>query len=469
MLVHPVILAGGKGTRLQPLSNDFTPKPFIKMGGRYSMLQNSVLRLEDLYSICDQIGDPIIICNEKYATLAANEIRVINKSVRSVIAEPFGKNTAPALTLAAVSINNTDDIIISMHADQWIKTPKNLAADLHSAIQAAQTDKVVLLGVNPTKPNSQYGYIKKGSYDVNSGAYKVIDFIEKPSRERSVEMIKSDDYLWNSGNFVVKVSVWLDLIKKYSPNIYEACLASMEKSNSDGIFTNICPANFQHCESESIDVAVLQKMCIDRKNHIEIAVMQLTTEWSDLGEWNSLWEITPKDNDLNILDGEVLISNVTNSFIIAKNKKVTVKNAKNLLVVESENDILINGSMNNRTIVETDKIIERPWGYYQIIHSENDVQIKKLTIQPGESLSLQLHNFRSEQWMILSGVANVIIGNKKEFTLIKGQSASIPLKVKHRVKNNHENKLVILEIQLGTYFGEDDITRFEDKYSRPVE
>ena len=459
MIIQPVILTGGSGKRLWPLSTSDVPKPFISFDGQYSLFQNTLQRLDKLNTSIGQLNNPIIVCNQNHQSLVNDQAEKVKSAIASIILEPEIKNTAPALTLAAILIKKQfgDGIMISIHSDQWISDEKEFSQEISNAIKIAFEENVVLVGVEPTHPNPQYGYLKINQIKSSKNEYQVKEFVEKPSVDNAKKMIRSKNYLWNSGNFILKSSLWLRLMEKFAPEILKQCESSLKNSNLESKTINLDPSHFLKIKPISIDHAVLEKMQKENEYKSKLSAIKLSSQWTDLGEWSSIWKFFKTEND-NYFKGNISHSNVRNSLIVSQNQIITANNITDVFVVENNGEILIQSN-------QTSQKFDKPWGYYEILSRTSGQQIKKLTIFSGEATSLQSHQFRSEHWIITQGVAKVTV-EKETFNLNQNDSIFIPQGSKHRIENSKHENLCLLEIQTGVYLEEDDITRFEDKYAR---
>jgi mannose-1-phosphate guanylyltransferase len=466
-MILPIILSGGSGTRLWPLSRKYYPKQFTNLINKTSLFQDTILRLPSNFN------NPLIVCNEEHRFIAAEQLRQINISSNGIILEPEGKNTAPAIALAAFHEinNNRDPILFVLSSDHIIQDKKIFHQSIEVAELQAQNDKLVTLGAQAHKVDTGYGYIEvdiinqKNYFDIKS-------FIEKPNKKNAKKYIQSGNYLWNTGIFMFKASKYLDELKKFEPEIYNCCLNSIKKESRDNDFIRINKEIFSRCHKQSIDYAVME-----RTN--EGVVVPLNSYWSDVGSWDRLQEVKPKDENGNFCDGDVLIDEVNNSFIQSTNRLVSVIGVSDLVVVETKDSILITSKNKSDRIskivhklqnikreeADIHTKVYRPWGFYDSIESSNGFQVKKLLVNPGAKLSLQKHQYRSEHWIVTSGEAIVTCG-KNTFKLIKNESTFIPKGELHRLENKGNQDLVIIEIQTGEYLEEDDIIRLEDDYQR---
>jgi len=465
-MLIPVVLSGGSGTRLWPLSRKEHPKQFIKLGNQNSLFQQTLLRLPK------NASKPIIICNDNHRFIVAEQLREVESSYSSILLEPIAKNTAPAIALAALEIISYDSngIMLVMPSDHYIKKLSKLHQSFDEAHQCAVEGNIVTFGVLPSKPNTGYGYIK-----TTSGKNKCLNvqsFKEKPSLKVAEKYIKSGNYFWNSGMFLMKAKVFLDELRKYEPNIYKVCQTAYHQKIQDIDFTRFSIEVFDKCPEKSIDYAVLEKSKL-------VKMVALDSDWSDLGTWDSIWSNTPKDKFGNTLYADNICLNTKNSLVYSKEKLVAITDVENLIIVDTpdalfvankekiDNIKLIIESLKkeNREELTNNKLVYRPWGYFKSVEVSRNFQIKLIVIKPNAKISLQKHIHRSEHWVVISGIATVTQGDKKQ-VLEPNQSTFIPAGLIHRLENNTNNDLRIIEIQTGDYFGEDDIIRLEDVYSR---
>ena len=476
--IVPIILAGGSGTRLWPLSRRSFPKQFLNLldDGEYSMLQTTYKRIENLKSICD----PIIICNEEHRFIVGEQMNKIGVHPSEIILEPEGRNTTPAITIAALkaldkfSDKDIEPILLILSVDHQIKDISKFHLAIENSIEIALRGELVIFGVTPTYPATGYGYIKSKE-NLNSNEYilsKVDCFIEKPDLSTASLLIKDKKYSWNSGMFFFKASSILNEIRKFNPDIEKDCEKCLEKSTRDLDFLRLEKKSFINCENISIDIAVFEKTK-------KAFVMPLDCGWDDIGSWESLWKISNKDQDGNSKKGRVLIMDTKDSLIRSEDKIIVSIGLENLIVIETKDAVLVakkNCSQDLKSAVsfmknegfdeaENNKLVYRPWGSFLSIEKSNNWQIKKIKVNPGASLSLQMHFHRSEHWVVVSGTAMVEIGDVKKI-IGPNESVYIPLGVKHRLSNPAKLPLTLIEIQSGSYLGEDDIKRFEDKYGR---
>ena len=464
-MITPVILCGGSGTRLWPLSRKLYPKQFISLVNDNTLFQNTILRLPK------EVANPIVVCNEEYRFLAAEQLRQINKHSNNIILEPIRKNTAPAIALAALSAGN-DTLLLVLPADHVIEDEEYFNKLVLEAMPLAKSGKLVTFGIVPTKAHTGYGYIKSGrKLDIG---FVVDQFMEKPSTQHAKKYFESGEYYWNSGIFLFNSSRYLEELKKFRPNIYQACKNSMQGAKSDFNFLRVDKARFEECPRESVDFAVME-------NTTDAVVIPMDAGWSDVGSWSSLWDITKKDKNGNVIHGDVIIHNSNNSFIRSDDKMVAAIGVDNLVIAATKDVVMIANKDNaqdvniivkelqdsKRNEWETHREVYRPWGKYDLIDYGNHYQVKKITVKPGAALSLQKHQHRAEHWIVVIGTAKVTKG-EKTLLLAENESVYIPIGVVHALENPGESDLELIEIQSGTYLGEDDIIRLQDRYGRDI-
>jgi mannose-1-phosphate guanylyltransferase/mannose-6-phosphate isomerase len=467
-MIIPVILSGGSGTRLWPLSRKLHPKQFIELMGKTTLFQEAVLRLPE------SIENPLIICNEEHRFLAAEQLRKINKEPKNIILEPVGRNTAPAIALAALkSIKESEDaILLVLSADHLIQDMDKFHQAIALATKQAEQNKLVTFGIAPNKIETGYGYIK-ANISKNKNYYDIDEFVEKPDYKTAKKYVDSGGYFWNSGMFMFKASVYLSELEKYEPEILSACQKSCQTEFYDLDFIRLNEQEFLKCPSQSIDYAVMEKT----KN---ASMVILDANWNDVGSWTALWDSQVKDNNDNLVVGDVILDKVSDTYVHStSNRLVSVIGLSNLIVVDTQDAVLVTNkehAQDVKNIVEKIKKsgrlesdqhrkIFRPWGYYDSIDRGEGFQVKRILVNPGQKLSLQKHNHRSEHWVVVKGKAQVTCG-EKTFQLIENQSTYISLGKVHRLENIEDTPLEIIEIQTGSYLGEDDIIRIDDDYER---
>ena len=466
-MITPVILSGGSGTRLWPLSRKLYPKQFLKLVNDKTLFQETIQRLPK------ETSSPLIICNEEHRFIVAEQLREIKSKNSGIILEPVGKNTAPAITLAALSLleNQNDPVLLVLSADHIIKNKIKFQRSIKTATKHAELGKMVALGIKPSKPEIGYGYIKIDNATKNDN-YKIISFIEKPSYVKAKNYFESQNYYWNSGIFLFKASTFLNELEKYEPEIYSSCKRSFTHTPKDIDFIRIDSESFTQCPDKSIDYAVMEKT---NKG----VVVPFNGHWSDVGSWEALWESKMKDTGNNSSEGDVILNKVNNSYIYSSNRLVTVNDVSDLVIVDTQDALLVSSKKDSQNIKEivnklqlqkrneayNHRKVYRPWGYYDSIDSGFGFQVKRIFVNPGAKLSLQKHKKRAEHWVIVKGIALITCGGEK-FKLEENKSTYIPMGEIHRLENQELIPLEIIEIQTGTYLGEDDIIRLEDDYKR---
>lgn len=475
MKIIPVILSGGSGTRLWPLSRAQYPKQLLKLTSENTMIQETVLRLQGI----SNISEPIIVCNEKHRFVIAEQLSQIGIQKPTIILEPIAKNTAPAITVAATYAKENikeDSILIVLPSDHSIKNKKAFHEALNIAIKEAENGNIVTFGICPTFAATGYGYINANSSDKSEKSYKINKFVEKPNLENAEKYLQSyktnSDYFWNSGMFVFSAKTFLEEISKFNPEIVKNSIDALKNSNKDLDFIRLSMEDFSKNPSISVDYAVMEKTQCGK-------VVPLDAEWSDVGSWDSLWASLDKDENQNVIRGNVKLSDVENSIIFGSNRTITVKGLKNVVIADTKDAILISDrkkSEDVKTIVEKlqsennpiakeNPFDYRPWGKYETIEEGSRFKVKHITVKPGQKLSVQMHYHRAEHWIIISGTAKVRNGDK-ELLLSENQSTFIPLGAIHSIENPGKLPLEFIEVQSGSYLGEDDIVRFNDLYGR---
>jgi len=463
----PVILSGGSGTRLWPLSRSQYPKQFLPLVSGNSMLQETMLRIQSLPTM----QAPIAICNEVHRFLMAKQLYDIEAIPSAIILEPMGKNTAPAVALAALSAESPDDVLLVLAADHVISDTDAFHAAIHHAEALARQGLLVTFGIVPNSPEIGYGYIKQGSALENT-AYNVEAFVEKPDLATANQYLQSGEYLWNSGMFAFTAGSFLAELEKFNPEMLACCTQALASAKADMDFIRVDKAIFAKCPSDSIDYAVMEKTD-------KAAVIPLDAGWNDVGSWSALWDVRDKDNNGNAINGDVITIDTHNSLIHAENKLVTVIGVDDLVVVETKDAVMIaskDGSQSVKDVVgqliklsrseaETHPKVFRPWGSYDSVDSGDRYQTKLIVVNPGAKLSVQQHHHRAEHWIVVKGTAMVSLNDDKTL-LFENESIYIPIGTIHCLENPGVIPLEVVEVQSGTYLGEDDIVRYSDQYGR---
>jgi mannose-1-phosphate guanylyltransferase/mannose-6-phosphate isomerase len=482
--VQPVILCGGSGTRLWPLSREQYPKQLLALDGERTLLQATALRI-DASAVPPgwRLEPPLVIVNEAYRFITAEQLRQV--AVPAVILlEPAGRNTAPALSAAALSAldgndaADADPVLVVMPADHVIAQLDRFLDAVAQALPLAAAGRLVTFGIVPTAPETGYGYIQRGAGIPGSAAADIARFVEKPDSETAQRYLDSGDYLWNSGIFILRASVWLGLIGRLRPDILKSCREAMAASVRDADFLRLEPRAFAACPADSIDYAVMEKLA-PAAGAGRGAVLPLDAGWSDVGGWDALWKIGAKDGDGNALAGDIVTVGTRNTLVRAESRLVACVGLNNAVVVETPDAVLVASRDQLHLIREVvarlkaaarpecdaHRKIYRPWGCYDCIDTGHRFQVKRIVVKPGARLSLQMHHHRAEHWIVVVGTARVTRGDEV-FLLAENQSTYIPLGTTHRLENPGKVPLEIIEVQSGAYLGEDDIVRFEDSYGR---
>lgn len=474
----PVVLAGGVGSRLWPVSREQYPKQLIDLLGPDSLLQATVQRMKGFHADGGTVSTPIIVCGDDHRFVTSEQLRERGIDARIVV-EPTRRDTAPALTLAAAAAcsDGDDAIIVAMPADHSIENLNAFQSTIALAARHAQHGAIVTLGVPPTRPDTGFGYIKLGS-DLSGGAHCIERFVEKPAAELAARYIASGQYWWNSGIFVVRASVWLATLKIMQPAMHDACLLAHAQGTCDGLYFRPGAEAFKSSPSDSIDYAVMERLGSDER-FAEGVVVPLDAGWSDLGSWDAVWEALDKDTDGNAARGRVVFEGTTSSFAHSQGRLIACVGVNNVVVVETDDAVLVADRSRVQEVksvvsrmralqapeADAHRKVRRPWGYYDSIDRGERFQVKRIVVNPGGRLSLQLHYHRAEHWIVVSGTALVTRGGE-EFMLSENQSTFIPLGVMHRLENPGKLPLELIEVQSGSYLGEDDIVRFDDTYGR---
>ena len=464
----PVILSGGAGTRLWPLSREKFPKQLLALAGKRTMLQETAARLAGIAGATA----PIIVCNESHRFTVAEQIRELGAEAAGILLEPIGRNTAPAVALAALHAmkQGPDATLIVAPADHVIREARAFQQAAQVAAGLAKNGKLVTFGIVAHAPETGYGYIRRG--EGQGPAYPVAQFIEKPSLDVALQFVASGDYYWNSGMFVFNASRYLDELARYAPDILEASRAAYENAKTDLDFVRIDKDAFEKCRADSIDYAVMEKTR-------DAVVLPLDAGWSDVGSWASLFDALPADEEGNVLQGDVLVHDTHDCYVHSTSRLVTAVGMDDHIIVETKDAVLVapkervqdvkelvaKMKKSGRSEPSLHREVFRPWGSYDSLDSGERFQVKRLSVKPGGVLSLQMHHHRAEHWIVVKGTARITCG-EKTFLLSENQSTFIPIGATHRIENPGKVALHIVEVQSGSYLGEDDIVRLEDSYGR---
>ncbi|AVF35756.1 mannose-1-phosphate guanylyltransferase/mannose-6-phosphate isomerase [Rahnella sikkimica] len=472
-MILPVIMAGGTGSRLWPMSRELYPKQFLRLHGEQSMLQETVTRLKGLGA-----SEPLVICNEEHRFLVAEQLRQINRLSKNIILEPVGRNTAPAITLAALSAidENSDPLLLVLAADHVIENTEAFHQAVQSAIPFAEQGKLVTFGIVPTGPETGYGYIQRGM-ELSSNAesvFRVQRFVEKPNLPTAMQYLETGEYYWNSGMFLFRAKRFLEEMATFRPDILQACLKAIETLEPDAQqnFIRVDKESFSACPDESVDYAVMEKTT-------DAIVVPLDAGWNDIGSWAALWDVNNKNTEGNAVTGDVFTHNAENCYINTDEKLVAAIGVENLVIVNTKDAVLV---IDKSQVQDVKKVVEylkstqrreyrlhresyRPWGRNDIVVNTPRYHVNRITVKPGGQFSLQMHHHRAEHWVILSGTARVTI-NDENFLLTENQSTFIPIGAQHRLENPGKIPLELLEIQSGSYLEDDDIVRTQDHYGR---
>ena len=470
--LYPVILSGGSGSRLWPLSRAHYPKQLLPLSGENTMLQDTALRVSD----SARYHDPLVIANNEHRFIVAEQLQQAGVSPRAIVLEPLGRNTAPAVTIAALILQREDPdaTMVLLPSDHVVGDHAAFAAAADRAAHAASGGQLVTFGITPRHPETGYGYIRQGAaLAFHDGAFSVSAFVEKPDLPTAEGYLQSGDYLWNSGMFVLPAQVYIDEIERLAPEILTQCRLALEKSFRDLDFVRLDEPAFAACPSDSIDYAVME-------HTDKAAVVPADMGWNDVGAWPALWDIAEKDGDGNVCGGDVLLRSVSNCYIRAEDDRlIAAIGLEDMIVVSTDDALMISPKARagevkdlvdslksaNRSEAVHNRRVYRPWGNYKDIDEAERFRVKRIIVKPGGILSLQKHKHRSEHWVVVKGTATVTCG-EEETTLRENQSVYIPKGVVHRLANKESEPLHIIEVQVGSYVGEDDIIRIEDTYGR---
>ena len=491
MLIQPVVLSGGSGTRLWPLSREKYPKQLLALVGDDSLLQATVRRTEGITGA--ELAPPIVVCNEEYRFVIAEQLRLMDRP-GAIVLEPAGRNTAPALTLAALAAtrDGADPVLLVMPADHVIADTAIFRDVVGIGAALAEEGLVVTFGITPDSPETGYGYIQAGEYLAGADrggsrdARLIARFVEKPNLQTATAYLEQGSYLWNSGLFMMRASVWLAAIGACRPDIRVACNAAWAGGSRDGEFLRVGKDDFAACPSDSIDYAVMERITAIGRDTVRAAgelplgvVIPLQAGWSDVGAWDALWEVLPKDDAGNVATGDVMLHDCRNTLAVADGRLVACVGVSDLVVVETPDAVLVVHKdrtqdvkqivdvlkQRGRSEVQIHRKVFRPWGWYDSVDAGARFQVKRIVVKPGGTLSLQMHHHRAEHWIVVSGTAKVTKGDQT-FLVSENESTFIPLGTTHRLENPGRVPLEMIEVQSGSYLGEDDIVRFEDVYGR---
>jgi mannose-1-phosphate guanylyltransferase / mannose-6-phosphate isomerase len=474
-MLTPVILSGGAGTRLWPLSRELYPKQLLALTGERTMLQQTALRLSGLAAAA-----PVVVCNEAHRFLVAEQLRQLRIEPRAMVLEPFGRNTAPAIALAALAAlkisageaGAADPALLVLPADHVIRDVSAFQQAVRIAVAAVEHGQLVTFGIVPSAPETGYGYIQRGPAGGTPGVHRIARFVEKPSLERAQEFLASGEYFWNSGMFMFKASRYLQELERFAPQIARVCRSAFESARSDLDFMRIDANIFEQCPSDSIDYAVMEKTS-------DAVVVPLDAGWSDVGSWSALHAASEADSHGNVARGDVIFEDTEGCYLYSESRLVAAVGLHDHVVVETKDAVLV---APKSRVQDVKKLVSRlkeagryehslhrevfrPWGSYDSIENGDRFQVKRLKVKPGATLSLQMHHHRAEHWIVVSGTARITRG-EEVFLLEENQSTYIPIGVKHRIENPGMIPLHIIEVQSGSYLGEDDIVRFDDRYGR---
>ena len=483
--VLPVILCGGSGTRLWPLSRAGFPKQFLALSGdssNESLFQQAIKRIHSVGNAEVTLGQTLIVTNEEHRFLALDQLRELKHISATLLLEPFGRNTAPALTLAALYARDLggDPVLVVTPADQTVTNPAAFTKALQSSIQIAEDGAIAILGITPSAPETGYGYIKVSAGTTSNKEFTVERFVEKPNAITAQKYLGEGGYFWNGGMFVLRASVWLKALEAYRTDILATTQAAWAKkttdTSGDAVFVRPAKDLFDAIPSESVDYAVIEK-CPGSK--FPIKMVELDAGWNDLGAWDAVWQVGNQDKQGNVTNGDVLLINSKSSLVHASDRLVGAVGVENLIIVETADAVLVADRKNSQDVknivaqLEAQKReeknlhrkVSRPWGWYDSVDEGERFKVKRIQVKPGASLSLQMHHHRAEHWIVVKGIAEVTNGDQV-LILRENQSTYIPQGQTHRLSNPGTSPLEIIEVQSGSYLGEDDIVRFEDTYGR---
>ena len=468
-VIHPVIMSGGAGSRLWPLSRQLYPKQLLPLAGERTMIQETVKRIEG-----PQFAAPMVVCNQEHRFLIAEQLRECDVAAPTIVLEPVGRNTAPVAAVAAYLLAQKDPraLILLMPADHVVENVEAFGAAVTVAAEAARTGSLATFGIRPGAPETGYGYIQRGEPLPLDGCFRVKRFVEKPDRAAAQSYLDAGDYFWNSGIFVFRADVYLGELEKFEPEMVQRCREAVAGGKRDLDFFRLDEAAFADCPSKSIDYAVMEQTA-------HAAVVPVDMGWSDVGSWQSLWEISGRNDAGNAFEGDIVALNVSNSYLRSEGPLLAAVGLDDVVVVATQDAVLVtrrNATQDVKKVVEEiersgrhhhlhHRQVFRPWGSYDSIDCGERFQVKRIVVNPGAKLSLQMHHHRAEHWIVVSGTAKVTCGDKV-FLLRENESTFIPLGATHRLENPGTIPLHLIEVQSGSYLGEDDIVRFEDRYGR---
>lgn len=479
MLLQPVILSGGSGTRLWPLSREKHPKQLHVLFGQQSMLQATASRMRTFPGTV--AAEPLIVCNEEYRFVTAEQLRAAGYTKPTILLEPAGRNTAPALTLAslAATAGGDDPLLLVMPADHVIAETEVFHQAIQRGIVSAAAGAMVCFGIVPDRAETGYGYIHVGQPLAHDSVRELLDFAEKPASDLASHYLASGDYLWNSGIFLLRASVWLRAISHFNPAMLASCERAMQAAKIDYDFVRVDSAAFLACPADSIDYAVMEKLPVTPELQIPACVIPLDAGWSDVGAWDAVWQVSAKDQDGNAAQGDVMLEDSRNCLVLSGSRLVTCLGLDDAVVIETADAVLVTNKQHTQEIkrivarlkaanypqTEHHRKVYRPWGHYDAVDGGAQFQVKRIVVKPGGRLSMQMHQHRAEHWVVVSGSALVTRGMDM-MTLHENQSTYIPQGVRHRLENTGSVDLELIEVQSGDYLGEDDIVRFDDIYGR---
>jgi mannose-1-phosphate guanylyltransferase/mannose-6-phosphate isomerase len=484
--LQPVILSGGSGTRLWPLSRERHPKQLLALDGQSTMLQATARRVASFANGSGEVRSPVVVCNEEYRFVTAEQLRAAGCPAARIVLEPFGRNTAPALTLAALLVQaeaeagTGDPVLLVMPADHVVRNETAFHAAIAAGIPAAADGAIVTFGIVPDRAETGYGYIQTdGSAGQGAEVLALRRFVEKPDAQTAAAYVASGEYLWNSGLFMLRASTWLKAIERFDPAIAQACRQAVAGARHDVDFVRLDVQAFEASPSDSIDYAVMEKLTQAGSDGPRGCVVPMSAGWSDVGAWDAVWQVSERDTQGNSTRGEAVLEDTRDTLAISTSRLVACLGLDNVVVVETPDAVLVADKRHTQKIkdlvgrlkkqghasIDNHRKVHRPWGYYDSIDAGDRFQVKRIVVKPGAALSLQMHHHRAEHWVVVRGTAKVTVG-ERTVILAENQSTYIPIGETHRLENPGKLDLEIIEVQSGAYLGEDDIVRFEDVYGR---